>query len=214
MGSTCGSGVPLKKKPDHLLSLATDRQPPCRACLRRRDSRQFLLGLAAHAAGPAAHEFCLHHDWRRRACATRAGKACADAMSRPALSRRWPDPWSFWLRRSVGKRAARGATRALMLRRCSNGVRRRVAAPFASLHAGSSMIEQMVTSKLTHNRQVHCRPARTPHSPPNKRNVVLSWQAFLSTDNFFAQCCYPARSSRMVGSRRGVGPDPALTGWS
>jgi hypothetical protein len=28
----------------------------------------------------------------------------------------------------------------------------------------------------------------TPHSPPNKRNVVLSWQAFPSTDNFRAQC--------------------------
>jgi hypothetical protein len=33
-----------------------------------------------------------------------------------------------------------------------------------------------------------CRPARTPHSPPNQRIVVLSWRAFLSTDNFRAQC--------------------------
>jgi hypothetical protein len=28
----------------------------------------------------------------------------------------------------------------------------------------------------------------TSHSPPNQRNVVPSWQAFPSTDNFCAQC--------------------------
>jgi hypothetical protein len=29
---------------------------------------------------------------------------------------------------------------------------------------------------------------QTSHSPPNQRNVVRSWQAFPSTDNFRAQC--------------------------
>jgi len=104
----------------------------------------------------------------------------------------------------------------LILRRGSNGVRSRVAASLAGYHAGSSMAmtEQIGDFQTDAQPTGALQPARTPHPSPNKRNVVLSWQAFLSNDNFRAQCCYRARSPRMVGSRRGVGPDPALTGWS
>src|SRR5450631_563467 len=41
----------------------------------------------------------------------------------------------------------------------------------------------LVTSKLAHDRQVQiCKKRRIRR--PNQRNVVLSWQAFPSTDNF------------------------------
>jgi hypothetical protein len=41
----------------------------------------------------------------------------------------------------------------------------------------------LVTSKLAHDRQVQiCKKHRIRR--PNQRNVVLSWQAFPSTDNF------------------------------
>ncbi len=141
-----------------------------------------MLALQASTAQSRQDDRRCHQDDARRLDPRRASFACI-VTGGPAL-------------------LARDAFKA-----CSNGVRGRVAAPFASLRACSSnaMIEQIgdFQKRRTTDR---CRLAR------NAAFVAQPAKCGSELAGFFYRPTIFALSA--ATSRRGVGPDPALTGWS